>query len=771
MIYSLRSYLYPLLLVLVVGLQPLAARHIIGGEMTYECLGQTPGDPTSMRYTITMTVYRDCSTDGTSQQGAGFDSDSNSPTVFTTGTITVFIGNSTIPFIETFNLGQPDVAEVLPDIGNPCLILPPNVCVQRGIYTFELDLPISTESYTISYQRCCRNESITNIFTPGAVGATYFIEITPESQQLCNTSPVFNNFPPIVLCANEPFELDMSATDADGDRLVYYLCSPVVGGGNGGTQPGQDPNAFDGVAPNPESPPPYDAVDFLAPNFTAAAPLGPGAEFMYNDSTGLLSGMPNLLGQFVVGICIDEFRGDTLLSSTKREFQFNITSCERTVFADLREDSIAPDGRFVIDICGPGEFTIINESTLEQFITSYDWAIGGNGIDTIRGTSRNLSAALDQVGTYEGTMILNRETTFNCSDTAEFFINVYPDLFPDFNFAYDTCVAGPVAFTDLSVADDPAGIDQWSWNFGDASTGATSQNPNHLYTQPGDFNVGLTITDFNNCSASISKPVNYFPAPPLIIISPSASDGCEPHEVLFTNLSTPIDETYDIIWEFGDGGTSMEISPTYTYEDVGQYDVYIAITSPIGCFIDTLFPNLITVDPAPTAGFSFSPTMPSNLQRDVFFEDESLDAIAWQYDIGDQFSTPLRNFSYTFRDTGMVAITQYVTHPSGCIDSLTQFIDIEPVITFHMPNAFSPNGDGLNDILFPKSFLFGYRDYRFTVWNRWGQRIFATNDPDEGWDGRFNGRDSPGGAYLWEAEIIGPRGKSFAYKGTATLIR
>ncbi|MGB3549036.1 MAG: gliding motility-associated C-terminal domain-containing protein, partial [Saprospiraceae bacterium] len=117
-------------------------------------------------------------------------------------------------------------------------------------------------------------------------------------------------------------------------------------------------------------------------------------------------------------------------------------------------------------------------------------------------------------------------------------------------------------------------------------------------------------------------------------------------------------------------------------------------------------------------------------------------------------------------------ITQYVTHPSGCIDSLTQTIDVEPQITFFMPNAFTPNGDGLNDELIPKAFLFGYQSYAFRIWNRWGAAIFTTEDPNEGWTGRSeNNQDAPGGVYLWEAQITGPRGKVTKYRGEAVLLR
>ncbi|PHI18245.1 hypothetical protein CEQ90_18845 [Lewinellaceae bacterium SD302] len=761
-----KRYSILVFILLISAISSLEAKHIIGGEMTYECLGVDSENPANNLYRMTMIVYRDCA----DETGAAFDSDPNAANA-SDGTVTVYRGAETTPFINTIVLDPPIITDVQPTIGNPCLVLPPALCVERGVYEWVVSLPRSDQSYTITYARCCRNPTITNIFSPGEVGMTFFIEITPESQSLCNNSPVFDEFPPIVLCANEPFELPMGATDQEGDRLVYYLCSPIIGGGNILTSPGA--TSFDGVIPDPEIwPAAHENVDFVGPNFSAQNPLGPDSEFVYDNLTGLLSGTPQFLGQFVVGICIDEFRGDTLLSSTKREFQFNITNCERTVDALIQDDSITDDGQFYIRICGPGDFDITNLSTQAQFIDTYNWYLERPSGDSLLSSTIDLAVAAGDTGRYTGTLILNQFGNFeNCRDTADFIIDVFPDLMADFSYTYDTCVAGPVAFTNLSTSDDPDGIANYAWDFQDGSAIVGTVDPSHLYGIPGDFPVSLTITDFNGCTNTGVNPVNYFPAPPVLLINPDASIGCEPHDVLFVNNSIPIDSTYTYEWDFGDGGTSGDQNPQYVYETAGTYDVYLAVTSPIGCFIDTTFDQFITIRESPEALFTFDPTNPSNLQRDVNFTDLSQRAVQWRYEIGDFFQTNQRNFTYTFRDTGLIVVTQFVTHPSGCVDSFSQIIDIEPIITFHAPNAFTPNGDGLNDIFIPKAFLFGHRAYRFTVWNQWGQRIFTTDDPSQGWDGTYNNRDSPGGSYLWEAEIIGPRNQVERYKGTATLLR
>lgn len=740
------------------------AAHIVGGELTYECLGYTNGDSlsNSRRYRFVMKVYRDNLGGGALFDGPGSPIDLH---------VTLYRGDTQIGVLLTRPNGPISpvvITEIDPNVGNPCLIVPPNVGVEEGVFEWELDLPIVDEAYTITYQRCCRNNTISNISDPGGSGSTYFIEISPLAQQTCNSSPTFDNFPPIVLCANEPFELDMSGTDKDGDLLVYSLCTPVLGGGNNVGPLATQPN---GVAPDPDLPPPYTPVSFLAPTYTAQTPLGTNSILNYNSVSGLLSGQPENIGQFVVGICIEEYRNGILLSTVRRDFQFNVTFCENTVNADLREDAIDEFGNFVLNFCGDTEVEIVNESTQLQYITDYLWKLKPPTGDTIFTNTRNGNFTVPELGTYEGTMIVNPNSLANCSDTAYFELNIFPEVTADFNFAYDTCVAGPVEFTDLSTVAADNVITRWDWSFGDGNN-SNQQNPDHRYQTAGNLPVRLLVEDNNACTDEITKPINYFPVPPLLIISPSAARSCVPDSILFTNLSVPITEEYDIEWDFGDGGTSDEISPIHSYETEGVFDVYVAITSPIGCFTDTLFPQLIQMDPSPVAGFRYSPEEVGNLRPEVSIFDESSEAISWFYQIGDEYSTRQREFDYTFRDTGVYEITQIVTHPSGCQDSLTQLVDVVPQFTFYMPNAFSPNGDGLNDKVAPKAILFGARSYQLRIWNRWGQNVFETTDPDEAWDGTSDGRQpAPGGVYLYDAQVVNSRNEIFEYRGTITLIR
>ena len=735
------------------------AAHIIGGEITYECLGNN-------QYEFTMKIYRDCKENG----GALFDS---APGANTEGTVTVYKDGATIPHIPSFVLSAPVITNIPPDVSNPCLIIPDGLCVEEGIYTFTMTLPNDPVSYHIVYQRCCRNNSITNIVNPAETGATYTIEIPPAAQQTSagcvNDSPTFNNFPPIIICANEPIDFDHGATDPDGDQLVYKFCSPKKGGGTQGVGgPTEDPNAPNGVAPDPDTPPPFENINFI----NIYSPLNPMAgdpQVTINPNTGFITGVPNTLGQFVVGVCVEEYRNGQLLGVVKRDFQFNVEDCEPTVFAQIQSDETVGTSDFVINSCGNNVITFFNQSFDEQFIDTYNWNFDLNNGDTATATSENATITFPGLGTYEGQLILNLGS--QCDDTANIFVNIYPEIEADFSFTYDTCVAGPVSFTNSSFSGSGNIIDNF-WEFGDGNT-SNQVNPNYLYDAPGNIPVTLTVEDINGCVDDITQVVNWFPVPPLLIIEPSIFMGCQPQDVFFNNLSSPIDETYDILWTFGDGGTSTDISPSYTYEEAGVYDVSVSITSPIGCTISDFFPNWITVDESPTAAFTFSPNQPTNFLPDVEFFDQSINAAQWLWDFNGQGNSLEPNPMFSFPDTGFQEVTLVVTHPSGCKDTTVQIIDIAPKVAYFLPNAFTPNSDAINDLFFGKGFFLGMQNFNMTIWNRWGELVFETADPNEGWNGRKenDGRNSPQGVYVVVVSYTGPRGEDIRLKGFATLIR
>ncbi len=733
------------------------ARHIIGGVITYECLGNG-------RYDFELKMYRDCfCTDC-----ANFDPQAFVAVYECNGGDCSRLNQSS--FVQRINANLGPIRQI--DAPNyPCLI-PPNVCVEEAVYRFSLNLPLSNNSYHVSYQRCCRNITINNIVNPEGTGATYTIEITPEAQRACNSSPKFSYFPPTVICAGAPLEFDHSATDPDGDQLVYEFCSPLAGGG----PITNDPFLFSscaGAYPNPACPPPYDNITFRAPNFTPGAPLGFGKDsnksvIKIDPNTGIISGLPEVQGQYVVGVCVSEYRDGVLLSRVFRDFQFNVASCDPQVFAKIKSDEVIDGQQYFINSCGATSVAIENQSFIRQYIKDFEWRFNiNNQVETF--SDWNPTVTFPGEGNYEGQLLLNPGT--DCGDTANVFVNIFPAIDADFEFEYDTCVAGPVQFNDLSVSGS-GNITEWNWEFGDENT-STAQNPTHVYRQPGNITAQLTVTDINKCKDTKTKNVPYFPVPALLVIAPSEFIGCAPANIFFNNLSYPIDETYNINWDFGDGGASKEISPTHLFENPGTYTISIDITSPIGCKTDTIFNNLIKVEESPEAGFSFAPTEPSNIEPTVYFTDQSQRANRWFWNFGNGVTSTQQNPAYTYRDTGVYEVKQIVTHPSGCTDTLIRTLDVKPEVRFHLPNAFTPNSDGLNDTYLGVGLMEGASGFQMTIWNRWGEMIFETSDPNEGWNGRkFNsGAESPNGVYVVVVTFKGPRGEPFEFKTFTTLIR
>jgi gliding motility-associated-like protein len=233
-----------------------------------------------------------------------------------------------------------------------------------------------------------------------------------------------------------------------------------------------------------------------------------------------------------------------------------------------------------------------------------------------------------------------------------------------------------------------------------------------------------------------------------------------------------VDETYKVRWNFGDGKEGSQISPTHRYEKPGTYTVDLELVSPIGCKTDTTFRNLITVFEGPEADFTYAPEELSNLNPKAQFSDQSQRAIRWFWDFGDGTTSRDVSPAHTFADTGTYQVALVVTHRSGCTDTLIQTLDVKPLVSYFLPNAFTPNEDAVNDTFKGTGVLAGIRNFNFQIWNRWGGLVFSTDNPNAEWNGRNpSGEEAPPGVYVVLVTFTSPRGEPYEYKGFVTLIR
>lgn len=515
------------------------AEHIIGGEMFYECLGGNT-------YQITMKLYRDCNS-----SGAAFDN----PAVFS-----VFDANNDL----VLNLTKPisSSAFVEPDLSSLCLSFPPDICVQEGIYTFEMVLPSDDQMYQVVYQRCCRNATIQNLTNPGDQGLTIVAEIPPADVAVCNSRPYYNNFPPPVLCAEMELEFDHSATDPDGDSLAYSLCSPYIGATAG------EP------APNPAANPPYNTVVW-APGFDATNPVNASPGLEIDPVTGLLTGTPTQLGQFVVGVCVEEWRDGQLLSVNTRDFQFNVAYCEEVSTAIITEPEAG-------DLCDDLTFDFENQSDPSN---DFVWDFGDETTNDDVSTLYSPSYTYPDTGVYTVTLITN--PGFNCSDTAYLELPLYYETQIGVQIADFECVDGQQIFNFEAdgIFDDDAVI---TWDLG---PNATPQTANGLtvdgvtFSSVGEQVIDVQVQD-NVCQAQDAVLVD-IPAPPVVSIDPQ-DEFCTG---LHYNFSQESENASIFSWDFGVAGSDSDVAngsnTAFTFPAPGEYTVTLTANTPFNCPIST----------------------------------------------------------------------------------------------------------------------------------------------------------------------------------------
>lgn len=305
----------------------------------------------------------------------------------------------------------------------------------------------------------------------------------------------------------------------------------------------------------------------------------------------------------------------------------------------------------------------------------------------------------------------------------------------------------------------------YSWNTG-AAISAITVGPST------ETNYTITITDANGCTATAITTVSVN-ALPDVSFSSDVVAGCGPLCVTFTNNTA---NTSTASWIFGDGNSGTG-NPTilHCYNNPGAYSVTLTVTDLNGCVASNSTANYITVYPNPVASFSALPQPASILSPNVYFTDLSSGAFAWQWSFGDvvNSSSTVQNPNFVYSDTGVYLVQLIVVNEFGCADTVNDEIKINPDFIVYIPNTFTPNGDGLNEIFIPIGIGIASENYEFFIFDRWGDMIFKSTNPAVGWDGKANGGAfmAQQDTYVWRVNITDVFGKKHRYTGHVNLIR
>jgi len=472
----MKKYLISLLLVLSIC-GSLSAAHIKGGFFSYQYLG--PGSGTNLRYRVTLTVYMVCNPNPMQL---------SNPITFTVfnGASNLQVSNVTVPITNQYTLSKV--------YDEPCITGNEEGCYYL-IVVYDLpsiELPAIPEGYIISYQRCCRIAGINNLNNSATVGNTFTIRIpgsgAGQNAQI-NSSPQFLVNDTAVVCRNSYFQTSFAATDPNGDSLSYQFCGAYVGGDT------QSP------APNPAANPPYAEVPYATP-YNGVQPLG--SSVTINPVTGLISGIaPDLIGQYVICVCVNEYRNGVLISTTRKELHLSVNDCN-----PLRAQ-LNPRPAF----CEGLDVSFSNDATGNPPTADYLWNFGdpgsgANNISTLPATSHTFSAPGDY------TVKLRVTLQGVCSDSTTTLVKVWPGFFPGFTTS-GICVLNPYQFTDTTRANYGV-VDNWRWNFGDNGTLADTariRTPAWTYGAPGNVNVTLIVTTSKGCTDTITKALTVLDKP------------------------------------------------------------------------------------------------------------------------------------------------------------------------------------------------------------------------------------------------------------------
>jgi len=406
----------------------------------------------------------------------------------------------------------------------------------------------------------------------------------------------------------------------------------------------------------------------------------------------------------------------------------------------------------------------------------YYWTFG-DGSAQVTTTTPTTNHLFKQAGLYRVMEIAFDATKCNQYDTSYVNIRVRNDAATLSLSAVKIppCNSLAYKFTNSSVAPPGKAFNSksFSLDFGDGSTPAIigDSTLTHAYPAAGLYNVRLTLLDTNFCNYTDSFPLPLTIAANVKAQFTTPTIGCLPYLAVFDNTSLGSGAT-TYIWDFGDGSTSTAANPTHTYTNAGTYKVRLIANDVNTCNLtDTSVYHTISVLGKPSVDFSASPQPPRN-NTPITFTNLSSGGVTYQWTFGDgdtinTFS--LASVSHIYNISGLYNVCLHVTNQAGCIDSLCQTVSALITPLFDVPNAFSPNGDGVNDRIYVRGF--GITEMKWNIYNRWGTLVYQSSDLSQGWDGSYKGVLQPMDVYQYVLEVKMSDGNKYFKKGDINLVR
>lgn len=788
-----------LLFALVFTANGVYATHLVGGSFAVKWLGGNS-------YEITLKVLRDC--------------ENGSPRAYFDFPLTAGIFNKTTHARQTsVTFTQNDFVkdDTLDFTGDNC----PDIvtgCTHIGIYRKVVQLPGSQYNaaggYYISWERCCRNNIISNIVKPEAAGMVLYTEF-PNTQFIKNSSPYFTNNPVTLICANNLFKYNLEFKDDDGDNLVYSLIEPL-NGNLGPDMPANNDNPRSGPYPTTVWQTGYNNGNVIP----GIIPL------TINPATGELSCNPISPGIFVASIRVEEFRFGQKIGEVRLELQFTVTNCPNqpplssivtvnnqivtdTIYIKIPEklsvrirsidltDSVTmrvscelPDSLWsnkpIYDTLVKGlrvaetnfSWQSDCEHQLQQNAIAFNIESKDNGCPIPRNSSnsfyikfipRDVIAAPKMLCM---TLIDNKETVFYWGNR----INANNQDFKQYNI-YKIVGSNSAILLD-SITDLTARFYH------------DKQTPNYS-----TINYGYFIRTVNLCD-SIGQPSDtIFTFDELKFIPDKQFFKCvtvENNKVV--KITWP--ETWEkdfaryYLYKSNDLGVSYNLVKTFFNPADTQYvDEDVNVAKQPYCYYLVMQDTCDNVGPIGYESCSIHLTG----EAGEFFNNLKWSAYSGWLDIESyqlMRSDPATPFTLIRNNSEQLlaatddklnlneGLFKYVVVAKEAFANVNRFfaaesrsneIDLVQKPMVYIPNAFTSNGDGLNDNYYWLPVF--VKDFKLQIYNRWGERIFETTNKNKAWDGKYKGDMAPTGVYFYTLYYNGWEGTEQTKSGNFTLLR
>ncbi|MCT4582851.1 MAG: gliding motility-associated C-terminal domain-containing protein [Flavobacteriales bacterium] len=348
-------------------------------------------------------------------------------------------------------------------------------------------------------------------------------------------------------------------------------------------------------------------------------------------------------------------------------------------------------------------------------------------------------------------------------------VNIHPDL--NLTVANDTTIClGDQAVINANASGGLGTPYIYTWDNGLGNNSSHTVSPASTTT----YNVMIadgceTPVQSDNITVTVLQP-------PVYTFAADNTGGCPPLPVNFTANDVP--NGYQYNWNFGDGGTSTDATNTaHLFGIPGCWDIALQITSPEGCVDSLVLPSYICIDQPPLIDFGYTPVQPTTFAPNVEFLNYTTGATTHEWQIIEAsdtttYLTEALSHQFPSEQGGTYNVCLISTNTNGCSDTLCKTIIVLEDLLMYVPNSFTPDGDGLNDVFIPHISGEKENSYHLKIFNRWGNLIFESSDKNNGWDGTINSEYVKNDTYIWKIEVTDNiKNEEHQYIGYVSLIK